>query len=199
MCAMNYSVSLEIFKSWLAFFPPESYTSVKSQLLDQDQGFIYSAKSTSTGPLALQTRQAPYWGGMCGSTVAQGQRRGEGVVFTSPAFSCHTQGEAEGMLSCSPDTPVCQWVEGKPHPCPSVRGCVLLARNSCSMRAVYTERAKSFLCCFIPCSGKREREEGRDSFPPAGNIQLIYTLSPWVLFSTGWGEQPNECRGDMMA
>lgn len=74
-CAMNYPVSLEIFKSWLAFFPPESHTFVKLQLLEQSQEFIYSAESTSTGSLALQTRQAPFWGGICGSKVAQGQHR----------------------------------------------------------------------------------------------------------------------------
>lgn len=170
MCAMNYSVSLEIFKSRLAFFPPESYTSVKLQLLDQNQEFIYSAKSTSTAPLALQTRQAPYWGGMWGSTVAQGQRCGEGVVFISPAFSCHAKGEAEGILSCSTDTPVCvsewvsEWVEGKPHPCPSVKGWVLLARNSCSMTALYTERAKS-LCAalFLALEKWRGRRQGTPS------------------------------------
>lgn len=124
-CAMNYSVSLEIFKSWLAFSPPESYTFVKLQLLDQSQEFIYSAESTSTGSLAFQTRQVTFWGGICGRMVAQGQHRaqdscGEDVVFISPAFLHHTKGEAEGILSCSTDAPVCKW-KIKPTPVPGLK------------------------------------------------------------------------------
>lgn len=178
---MNYSVSLEIFKSCLAFFPPESYTLVKLQLLDQSQE-IHLFSRVSQHRLPCITIQA-------GSVLRWNLWK---VECSSPIFPCPTKGEAEGILSCSTDTQ-CVWVEGKAHSCPRSKR---LAHNCCWKRAVCTEMAKSLCAASFLALGKGE---GRRERNPAGNIQLIYSLSPWVLFSTGWGEWPNECPGVMMA
>lgn len=152
------------------FSPCESYTFVKLQLLDQSQEFIYSAESTSTGSLALQTRQAPFWGGICGSRVAQGQHRaqdtcGEGVMLVTVficLFTSHQRGGWGNFVF--PHWYCCVWVEGKAHSCPRIKSRVLLAHNLLNKSHIH-RNGQFIVCCFIPCKGKVGREGGKGVLP----------------------------------
>lgn len=65
---------------------------LKLQLLDQNQEFIYSVKSTSTGLLALKQGKLH----LGARSVEVRERRwccGEGIGL--PAFSCSSKGEAD--------------------------------------------------------------------------------------------------------